>query len=141
MISYSEISSEDDSSMEGGKVERIGEFSSIEKLYPKYSSNQISRFEFCHVVTQLAKYIESLTDLSKYLDSDDDKDLLTLINPAEQAYHLLKKHKFDAILQRRNERVSFSVLEIDPQDIDIVEWDFEQQREMQKSLMSLWKFE
>ena len=50
-------------------------------------------------------------------------------------------HKFDAILQRRNERVSFSVLDIDPQDIDIIEWDFEQQREEQKKLMSKWKFD
>lgn len=123
-------------------VESVGEYDKVEKLYPKSSSRTMSRFEFCHVITQLAKYIESLSDLSKYVNDDsDDKELLTLINPAEQAFRLLMAHKFDAILQRRNERVSFSVLDIDPQDIDIIEWDFEQQREEQKKLMSKWKFD
>ena len=50
-------------------------------------------------------------------------------------------HKFDAILQRREEKVSFSVLEIDPQDIDIIEWDFEEQHKVLKDLMKLWRFE
>lgn len=129
----------DDDSMSGGRIECVGEYGEIEKYYPKYSSPMISRFEFCHVITQLAKYIESLSDLSKYVDTDSD--LLSLINPAEQAFRLLMNHKFDAILERRNEKVSFSVLDIDPQDIDIIEWDFEQQREEQKKLMAKWKFE
>lgn len=132
--------SDDEDSMEGGAV-KIDKYNSIEKFYPKYSSNLLSRFELCHVITQLAKYIESLTDLSKYMDTEDSKELLTLINPAEQAFRLLMKHKFDPVLKRRNENVSFSVLEVNPQDIDLIEWDFQQQREEQKKLMDKWKFE
>ena len=135
-----DVSSDDEDSMEGGAV-KIDKYDSIEKFYPKYSSNLLSRFELCHVITQLAKYIESLTDLSKYMDTEDSKELLTLINPAEQAFRLLMKHKFDPVLKRRNENVSFSVLEVNPQDIDLIEWDFQQQREEQKKLMDKWKFE
>lgn len=135
-----DVFSDDEDSMEGGAV-KIDKYDSIEKFYPKYSSNLLSRFELCHVITQLAKYIESLTDLSKYMDTEDSKELLTLINPAEQAFKLLMKHKFDPVLKRRNEKVSFSVLEVNPQDIDLIEWDFKQQREEQKKLMDKWKFE
>lgn len=135
-----DVLSDDEDSMEGGAV-KIDKYNSIEKFYPKYSSNLLSRFELCHVITQLAKYIESLTDLSKYMDTEDSKELLTLINPAEQAFRLLMKHKFDPVLKRRNENVSFSVLEVNPQDIDLIEWDFQQQREEQKKLMDKWKFE
>lgn len=126
----------------GGKVEKVGEYNKIEKYYPKLTGNTISRFEFCHVITQLAKYLESLADLSKYLDlKEKENEEISFINPAEQAFNLLMNHKFDAILQRRNEKVSFSVLEIDPQDIDIIKWDFEQQHEVQKELMKRWRFE
>ena len=140
MEAYDILSEEDDEPMEGGTV-KIDKYDSVEKFYPKYSSNLLSRFELCHVITQLAKYIESLTDLSKYMDTEDTKELLTLINPAEQAFRLLMKHKFDPVLKRRNEKVSFSTLELNPQDLDLIEWDFQQQREEQKKLMAKWKFE
>ena len=127
----------------GGKVEKVGEYNEIEKYYPKITGNTISRFEFCHVITQLAKYLESLTDLSKYVNTKENNndEEISFINPAEQAFKLLMNHKFDAILQRREEKVSFSVLEIDPQDIDIIEWDFEEQHKVLKDLMKLWRFE
>lgn len=132
--------SDDEEEMEGGRVE-IDKINSTEKYYPKYTSNLLQRYELCHVITQLAKYIESLTDLSKYMDTDDTKDLLTLINPAEQAFKLLMNHKFDPVLQRRNEKVSFSVLEMNPHDIEQIEWDFKQQREEQLKTLNRWKFQ
>ena len=135
------ISSENE--LDGGRVvERVGEYNVIEKLYPKLTCPMISRFEFCHVITQLARYLESLSDLSRYLDLEENEThKLLFINPAEQAFKLLMAHKFDAIIQRRNEKVSFSVLEIDPQDIDIIEWDFKQQQGVQEELLKRWKFE
>ena len=136
------MSFNDDNEIEGGMVERVGEYAVIEKYYPKLTSPTISRFEFCHVITQLAKYLESLNDLSKYVDLEDsENEKLVFINPAEQAFKLLMNHKFDAVLQRRGEKVSFSVLEIDPQDIDLIEWDFKQQREEYGKLMQRWKFD
>ena len=130
---------DDDEEMEGGRVE-IDKIDSTEKFYPKYSNNLLQRYELCHVITQLAKYIESLTDLSKYMEVEDTRNLLTLINPAEQAFKLLMEHKFDPVLKRRNEKVSFSVLEINPHDIEQIEWDFKQQREEQLKTINKWNF-
>lgn len=110
------------------------------KYYPVKTGNILSRFELCRVITKLAKYLESIADLSPYF-SNEDEGLLVIPNPTELAWRLLKEGKFDPIICRRDEKVSFSVLEIDPESIDMIEHDFEQQRAEVAKLMKLWGFD
>ena len=112
------------------------------KYYPVKTGNIISRFELCRVITKLAKYLDSLADLSSLFTNDEQsKELLVMPNPTELAWRLLKEGKFDPIICRRGEKVSFSVLEIDPEIVDMIEHDFEQQRAEVAKLMKLWHFD
>lgn len=67
----------------------------------------LSKFEYASVITTLAKYLFTISDISKYII---DEELNSIISPCELAYRLLNENKFDAILDRGIERVHYSTL-------------------------------
>lgn len=101
--------------------------STVEVYYPHITRDTISIFEYVGVITKLARYLYSLTNLSKYIS---EIEVNQIINPAELAYHLLKSGKFDAVIDRGYERVTFSVLKIKPQWQEMIENYFTQQHEV-----------
>jgi len=122
---YSDMSYDD---MEGGNDEGSNvliadetEISSFEKYYPKKTRDHISIYEYSRVLTSLAKYLFDLNDLKKYL-KNDTYDII--INPGELAYKLLEEKKFDAIIDRGIEKVSYSTLKINPHWKTLIENNF-----------------
>ncbi|GHU24869.1 hypothetical protein FACS189472_17940 [Alphaproteobacteria bacterium] len=81
----------------------------IEVYHPKITRPTISKYEYVRVITALAKYLFSLSDLSSFVK---DKTINTVINQTELAYQLLKDGKFDAVIDRGCEKVTLSVLEV-----------------------------
>lgn len=74
-------------------------------------------FEYVGVITKLAKYLSNIPDIEKYVS---DVEVNQLINPAELAFNLLNEGKFDAVLDRGYEKVSFSKLKVKPQWKDMI---------------------
>lgn len=85
--------------------------SEIDIYKPKLTRDIMSVYEYAGTITKLAKYLNGLPSLEKYVS---DVEIHQLINPAELAFNLLNEGKFDAILDRGYERVSFSALKINP---------------------------
>ena len=84
----------------------------VEVYYPRMTRNTLSIFEYVGVITKLAKYLNSLTNLDKYLS---DIEVNQIINPAELAFNLLNDGKFDAVIDRGYELVTFSTLKVKKQ--------------------------
>lgn len=74
---------------------------------PYITRKTMSRYEYAGLITQLAKYLAGIPDISKYLD---EPYVNSLINPSELAFTLLENGKFDAIIDRGYELVNYSQL-------------------------------
>ncbi len=81
----------------------------VEKYYPKITRETLSIYEYAGVLTKLSRYLDSLNDIGKYID---EIEVNQIISPAELAFNLINDGKFDAILDRRYEKVTFSVMKV-----------------------------
>lgn len=98
----------------------------VEVYYPRMTRNTLSIFEYVGVITKLAKYLNSLTNLDKYLS---DIEVNQIINPAELAFNLLNDGKFDAVIDRGYELVTFSTLKVKKQWKETISNYFKHQHE------------
>ena len=99
----------------------------VEKLDPKITRPTISIFEYAHVHTMLADYIESHKSVK---DFTDDIEVKGLINPLEIAFHLLLENKWDATIDRGYEVVSYSRLKKNPQWEKMIKHRFDEQHQV-----------
>ena len=81
----------------------------IEVYEPHITRETLSIYEYVAVITKLAKYLFSLMDIAKYID---EVELNQVVNPSELAFNLLNDGKFDAVIDRGYEKVTFSKLKI-----------------------------
>lgn len=81
----------------------------LEDYEPHITRETLSIYEYVAVITKLAKYIFSLMDIDKYIK---EVELNQVVNPSELAFNLLNDGKFDAIIDRGYEKVTFSKLKI-----------------------------
>lgn len=102
----------------------------IEKFKPKLTRDNCSIYEFCRIITDLANHISVQHSIEKYIDELEVKDI---IEPCDLAYRLLRKGRFDAILDRGYEKVTFSELKVDPFIYETVEKYLDQQEAIRKN--------
>jgi hypothetical protein len=98
----------------------------IEKFKPKVTRDICSVFEFVRVVTDLANHLYTLPSIEKYIDGIEIKNI---VEPCDLAYKLLRYGRFNAILDRGTERVTFSELHVDPFTYELVESYLAQQED------------
>jgi hypothetical protein len=98
----------------------------IEKFKPKVTRDICSVFEFVRVVTDLANHLYTLPSIEKYIDGIEIKNI---VEPCDLAYKLLRNGRFNAILDRGTERVTFSELHVDPFTYELVESYLAQQED------------
>jgi hypothetical protein len=96
----------------------------VEKFKPKLTRDICSVFEFVRVITDLANHLYTLPSIEKYIDGIEIKNI---IEPCDLAYKLLRKGRFNAILDRGTEKVTFSELHVDPFTYELVESYLNQQ--------------
>ena len=101
----------------------------IEKFKPKITRDICSVFEFVRVVTDLANHLYTLPSIEKYIDGIEIKNI---VEPCDLAYKLLRNGRFNAILDRGTERVTFSELHVDPFTYDLVESYLAQQEDIRR---------
>lgn len=103
--------------LDESKIELSESKSEMEVYYPKITRDILSVYEYVGVITKLAKYLTNLPNIEKYVS---DVELNQIINPAELAFKLLNEGRYDAILDRGYEKVTFSKLKIKPQWKDMI---------------------
>lgn len=81
----------------------------MEVYEPHITRETLSIYEYVAVITKLAKYLFSLMDIDKYID---EVELNQVVNPSELAFNLLNDGKFDAVIDRGYEKVTFSKLKV-----------------------------
>ena len=101
----------------------------IEKFKPKLTRDICSVFEFVRVVTDLANHLYTLPSIEKYIDGIEIKNI---IEPCDLAYKLLRNGRFNAILDRGTEKVTFSELHVDPFTYELVESYLNQQEDIRR---------
>ena len=101
----------------------------VEKFKPKLTRDICSVFEFVRVVTDLANHLYTLPSIEKYIDGIEIKNI---IEPCDLAYKLLRNGRFNAILDRGTEKVTFSELHIDPFTYELVESYLNQQEDIRR---------
>ena len=102
----------------------------IEKFKPRLTRDICSVYEFVRIITDLANHLYSLPSIEKYVDGFE---VHNIIEPCDLAYKLLRNGRFDAILDRGTEKVTFSELTIDPFTYELVEEYLAQQQNNRKS--------
>ena len=101
----------------------------IEKFKPKLTRDICSVFEFVRIVTDLANHLYNLPSIEKYIDGIEIKNI---VEPCDLAYKLLKNGRFNAILDRGTEKVTFSELHVDPFIYELVESYLNQQEDVRR---------
>lgn len=101
----------------------------VEKFKPKLTRDICSVFEFVRVVTDLANHLYTLPSIEKYIDGIEIKNI---IEPCDLAYKLLRNGRFNAILDRGTEKVTFSELHVDPFTYELVESYLNQQEDIRR---------
>jgi hypothetical protein len=102
----------------------------IEKFKPRLTRDICSVFEFVRVVTDLANHLYNLPSIEKYVDGIEIKNI---VEPCDLAYKLLRNGRFNAILDRGTERVTFSELHVDPFTYELVESYLAQQEDVRRN--------
>lgn len=126
-----------ESSSSNATVGKIDSYNEVAKLYPVYTQPWIHKTEYAAVIEKVAKYILSLTDVSRFFNSDDGPNLTGMTNPSELALTLLENHKIDCILIRGIEEVTYSVLQVNPQWSEELKARFKHQHEVHKENLRL----
>lgn len=98
---------------------------SIQIYHPHITRDIISVFEYANVVTKLAKHLQSLPSLEQYIPNVDTNQI---IDPTELAFNLLEEGKWDAIIDRGYEKVTYSTLRVRQQWKDMLRNYFDQRR-------------
>ena len=101
----------------------------IEKFKPKLTRDICSVFEFVRIVTDLANHLYNLPSIEKYIDGIEIKNI---VEPCDLAYKLLRNGRFNAILDRGTEKVTFSELHVDPFTYELVESYLNQQEDIRR---------
>lgn len=101
----------------------------IEKFKPKLTRDICSVFEFVRIVTDLANHLYTLPSIEKYIDGIEIKNI---VEPCDLAYKLLRNGRFNAILDRGTEKVTFSELHVDPFIYELVESYLNQQEDVRR---------
>ena len=110
---------------------------SIKKYYPVKTSKYISIYEYARILTDLSLYLYNQKSLSKYID---DIEINNVIDTNKIAYKLLKSGTFDATIDRGYEKVTFSVLKINPLYDRLIETFLnEQENNVNETFLSLIK--
>lgn len=86
-------------------VEIVDSNTEIEVYEPKITRKQLSIYEYCRVVTELANFLYNIDDIDKYIEEIEIKNI---VDPGDLAFKLLESGKFDAVLDRGYEKVTFS---------------------------------
>ena len=97
----------------------------VEVYEAKITRPILSVYEYVDVHTKLAMFIDGHKSIKQFVD---DVEINFTVNPAELAYHLLKEGKWDAVIDRGYEKVTYSRLKANPQWGEMIERYFEQQR-------------
>lgn len=118
----------DENKIDENKIELVDKETSMMKEYfPIMTRDTLSIFEYVGVITKLAKYLSSLKSLDKYIS---EVEVNQIINPAELAFNLINDGKYDAILDRGYERVTFSKMKVKQQWKDMITNYFKEQHEV-----------
>ena len=110
-------------------LQNLTKDSTVEEYEPKITRPTISIYEYAEIHTMLADFIESHNSIKEFTN---DIEIKGNVNPAELAFYLLKEHKWNAIINRGYELVSFSKLKYNKQWSDTIENYFKEQHEIQK---------
>lgn len=111
-------------------VEIVEANDEVEKYYPKITRETLSVYEYAGVLTKLSRYLDSLNNIGKFVD---EIEVNQIISPAELAFNLINDGKFDAILDRRYEKVTFSVMKVKQEWKDRLRKYYEAQHEAVKN--------
>ena len=84
----------------------------IEVYEPKITRPIMSIYEYSETHTLLADYLESQKSIRNFTN---DIEIKSTVNPSELAFYLLLEGKWDAIIDRGYEKVSYSKLVYNPQ--------------------------
>ena len=99
----------------------------IEIYKPIVTRITMSKYEFVHTLTSVAKFLYSNKTLEKYCDVIE---INSIINPAELAFKLLMNRRLNAVIDRLGyEKVTFSELLVNPEWVDTLEVYFKQRHE------------
>lgn len=100
---------------------------------PVITRKNISIFELVRVITDLANYLYELKDINKYID---DLELDEIVDPVNLAFLLLQSGKFDAIINRGCEYVTYSKLKKNKTTLMLIEDYLNNQHEEYNNLFS-----
>ena len=109
-------------------IQNITEDVDVVIHHPKLTRPILSIYEYVAVHTELGKFIDAQTSLAQFVD---DVEINDLVNPAELAFELLRNHKWDVVINRGYERVSYSQLKYNKQWEDMLERYFKAQHQTQ----------
>ena len=102
----------------------------VEEYEPKITRPIMSIYEYAEVHTMLAEYLEAQRSIRNVVN---DVEIRSTVNPAEVAFNVLREGKWDAVLDRGYEKVSYSKLKYNPQWESTCAHYFTQQHEAQKN--------
>ena len=118
-----------DSSNSSSKIQFYDSDVTIEKFKPRLTRDICSVFEFVRIITDLANHLYNLPSIEKYIDGIEIKNI---VEPCDLAYKLLRNGRFNAILDRGTEKVTFSELHVDPFTYELVETYLNQQEDVRR---------
>lgn len=119
----------DSSSNQPSKIQFYDSDVTIEKFKPRLTRDICSVFEFVRIITDLANHLYNLPSIEKYIDGIEIKNI---VEPCDLAYKLLRNGRFNAILDRGTEKVTFSELHVDPFTYELVETYLNQQEDVRR---------
>ena len=117
----------DSSNAQSSKIQFYDSDVTIEKFKPRLTRDICSVFEFVRIVTDLANHLYNLPSIEKYINGIEIKNI---VEPCDLAYKLLRNGRFNAILDRGTEKVTFSDLHVDPFTYELVETYLNQQEDV-----------
>jgi hypothetical protein len=110
-------------------------YSKMKDYKPILTTSTISIFEYVRVVTCLAEALFEMKSICKYVE---DLEINYVINPCELAFKLLEENKFDAVIDRKCEKVLYSNLKVNQKWKDlIIEYYENHHKAMDKELISV----
>lgn len=119
----------DSSNNHPSKIQFYDSDVTIEKFKPRLTRDICSVFEFVRIITDLANHLYNLPSIEKYIDGIEIKNI---VEPCDLAYKLLRNGRFNAILDRGTEKVTFSELHVDPFTYELVETYLNQQEDVRR---------
>ena len=110
-------------------LREINNDATVEIYKPKLTRPIMSIYEYAEVNTMLAEYLEAQKSVRQFTN---DIEVKSTINPAELAFYSLLENKWNAVLNRGYELVSYSELKYNPQWRDTIANYFKAQHQAQR---------